>query len=275
VLTATAKYDDSEATPTFHVATVRGAKEEPILPQSAFIVLHFSMPIEWAITIFSQTRGDYMINPVANLETLRKQFQAQYKGHRSQIISLTCRSFQAALEIRKSSKRRKAFFMLANIPSKGRDRLNIVTEVLVYAMSGDESEKKRKLAWKRSRAIQYLHESGVAVRKLEREIVRRGGIEALVREASKVKPRRTASVHDSASHASKKPIKNAPSAGGGETPTKASRSNDQLSLVSLKIKLSDLDGIRDLREGEQAKLIVTRLAASSPIAEVNRVRRVE
>jgi hypothetical protein len=82
-----------------------------------------------------------MLDTIANLETLRRQFKVQYQGHRSQILALTCRGFKAALEIKKSPKRRKAFFLVANIPSKERERLNIVTEVLVYAMSGEKSEK--------------------------------------------------------------------------------------------------------------------------------------
>jgi hypothetical protein len=227
------------------------------------------------MTVFSKTRGDRMFDPIPKLEMLRKQFKSQYQGHRKQIISLTCQSFRAALKIRKSSKRRKQFFLLANIPSKGRDRLNVVTEVLAYAMSGDKSEKKRKLAWKRSRAIQYLHESGVQLGNLEGEIIRRGGIEALVREASKVKPRRTINEHNSGSYGSNKPIKEAPPTDEGEKiRMPRSLSNDQSSLVSLGIQLSDLDRLRDLKVGEQAKLTVTRLAKSSPIAKVERVRAV-
>lgn len=215
-----------------------------------------------------------MIDPVEHLKVLRRQFKAQYRGHRKEIIALTCRGFAMALEIQKSKKRLESFFLAASIPSKGRDRLDIVTEVLVYAMSGDKSERKRKLAWKRSRAIQYLHRSGVAIKNLEREISRRGGIEALVREASKEDPRRVRGAQQPRLSGLEKratfPLPaNEDEEGSDET---APFSNNQLSLVTLRIKLSDLDAIRDIESGKHAKLTIKRLIASSPIAEVKRVR---
>jgi len=215
-----------------------------------------------------------MTNPIEQVKMLRQQFKAQYKGHRRQIIFLTCQSFKTALEIGKSKKQREAFYMTANIPSKRRERLNIVTEVLAYAMSGDRSEKKRKVAWKRARAVEYLHSSGVRLIDLEKEIVRRGGIESLVREASKQEPRR------------RKEIPGLPARSLGKIQSAVRRedeqrqriraptsgSNDQPSLISFRICMSDLDVVRDIRAGGKAKLIITRLDASSPIAEVNRVR---
>jgi hypothetical protein len=222
-------------------------------------------------------KSNFGASPISEVKILRKRFKAQYKGHRKQVISLTCQSFKTAQKIQKSSHRRKEFFELAEIPSKGRDRLNIVTEVLVYVMSGDKSEKKRKLAWKRSRAVQYLHESGVAVGDLEGEIVRRGGIEALVREASKETPRRTVSQPHPHPSVSNNATGKAESTVKDDEAVKTRRpfSNDLDTLVTLKISLSNLDKMRDLKPGRQAKLTVTRLVASSPLAEVKRVRSLE
>ncbi|MGY4512941.1 hypothetical protein [Bradyrhizobium sp. USDA 3650] len=214
-----------------------------------------------------------MKDPVEHLKMLRRQFKVQYRGHRKEIVALTCRGFTMALKIRKSKKRRELFFLTANIPSKGRDRLDIVTEVLVYAMSGEKSERKRKLAWKRSRAIQYLHRSGVAIKDLGREISSQGGIEALVRKASKEDPRRTrAGQQPQPSRPARSNFPSSADEDEEEADETTPYSNNQPSLIMLKIKLSDLDAIRDIESGKRAKLTIKRLTTKSPIAEVRRVQ---
>ncbi|MHC2274932.1 hypothetical protein ACVME8_001543 [Bradyrhizobium diazoefficiens] len=208
-------------------------------------------------------------SPIMKLRMLRAQFKAQYKGHRREIVALTCHSYRAALTIRDKRRSRDEFFDLIGVKAskKIRSQCNVVREVLVYAMSGEKSVKKRKLAWKRARAVEYLHKAGTALSDLDEEIVRRGGIEKLVREASKNQPLRA--------------VKQAPSIDVVKRPMQAALekhrdrlplSNDQRTLLLLSIDMSDLDQLRERAPGTQAKLTVTRLGTSRALAEVKRVR---
>jgi hypothetical protein len=55
---------------------------------------------------------------------------------------------------------------------------------------GVKTESGRKLAWKRGRVIEFLHDQGIKISKIAAEIQSRGGIEAVLKQAAEQKPRR-------------------------------------------------------------------------------------
>lgn len=204
-----------------------------------------------------------MLNPILSLKLLRKQCEREREGHRKRLIHLICEAFKHAIDLQAKPQRSKSFFELAAVPAKRRKRANIVIEVIAYATCS-----KRKVASKRARAVEYLHAKGVAIEKLEREIERKGGIEAIAREAAQKEPRRKRSSTPARKH---------DVVAAGSTPTSkgapALPRNDTKTKVTLEIQVSDLDFIRDLKPGQRIRLAASRLSDGFQLARIDDVRK--
>src|SRR5205085_6196673 len=162
------------------------------------------------------------------------------------------------------------------------------TEVMVYVM-GATSDSNRKLAWRRGRVIEFLHDQGIKVEKISSEIQSRGGIGAVLKQATKENPRR-----DKGSTGRKTGVKK--SAGvisksksdlnmldREESDTTIARSagatggNDGqvIMLLPVLIKLSDRDMMEELRAESRVRIVGTRINHSGAKIEVNRVKKLK
>lgn len=214
------------------------------------------------------------------LKILRRQYKLQMMGHREQIIKIFCEGYKQAVVIQKSNHRRKAFFALVGIRPSQQKKVNFVTEMMAYVISA-KSDSKRKRAWKYGRACQYLAETGTRLIDLEAEIKKRGGLEAVAKEAAQQRPRRPKVALRSTTRAVPKlglqnrsaDIQLEKAASRKSENVVLELPNDQRASLLVEIKMSDLDELRELNPGAQIKLITTRLRDGRHLLRVNRVRR--
>ena len=153
---------------------------------------------------------------------------------------------------------------------------------MVYVI-GAKSESKRKRAWKYGRAVQYLSEIGIPLGDLEREVKKRGGLEAVAKEAAQQQPRRRKNTESASATTRSAPKLDLPKrAAGIQTGEAASNRsgnaardlpNDQKTSLLIEIQMSDLDELRELKPGERIKLITTRLREGRHLLTVNRLRK--
>src|SRR5258705_1816030 len=126
--------------------------------------------------------------PVEKLKGFRDEYSELEGGFRDGVRRLTCETYRIAMKIGKSKDDRRDFFDLVPIAGLGRKE-KIILEAMAFMM-GAKSESQRKIAWKRARAVEFLHNDGIELDALEEELKSRGGLEAVAREAARVDPRR-------------------------------------------------------------------------------------
>jgi hypothetical protein len=129
-------------------------------------------------------------NFLGTLNSLRQEYKTNRGGYRQQIYGLMASAMHVALLLRANKKVKRKF--LRHVKSErnsGGVPINIVTEVMVY-VAGATSESARKIAWRRGRVIEFLHDQGIKIAKIATEIKTRGGIGAVLKQATKEDPRR-------------------------------------------------------------------------------------
>jgi hypothetical protein len=120
-------------------------------------------------------------NVLQILESLNQEYKTNRGGYHQQAYSLMAKAMSVALLLRVNKKLKRKFIRYVRPKSAEKNisaSINIVTEVMVYVM-GAKSESNRKIAWKRGRVIEFLHDEGVKIAKIAAEIPSRGGIEAM------------------------------------------------------------------------------------------------
>jgi hypothetical protein len=169
--------------------------------------------------------------------------------------------------------------------SSGGVPVNIVTEVMIYVM-GVTSEAGRKIAWKRGRVIEFLHDQGVEIAKIATEIKTRGGIGAVLKQATKEDPRRKKVPTDAKPSAKKsKPLvvktrdkqeRDPPESNESDVPPArsagGSRRNDRQVIVPVLINLSDRDTLFDLPVEACVRMVAIRTNHKDAKIEVNRIK---
>lgn len=194
-------------------------------------------------------------SPIDVLTDLRDRFGTERQGHREKVLQLVCDAFVQFLAIKKSPLQKKAFYDAAGVKKAKRQKRALDAEVMAF-LAGAKSNAQRKLAWKRARAVSYLHEQGVKNADLAAEIRERGGIEKVARLAAKHTPRKP-----KAPNSSQLPVaKDAAAKLDPEVEaTVAAKVNDQHTLLKVSIKMSDLDELRNMPVGKKTRLIAKRL----------------
>jgi hypothetical protein len=125
--------------------------------------------------------------PVEKLKVLRSDYRKLSGGYRDEVRRLACETYRSAIKIRESKEYRRDFFDLVPLPGWGR-KGKIIVEAMAFMMRA-KSESQRKCAWKRARAVEFLHSNGTELDALEAELKSRGGLEAVAREAARADPR--------------------------------------------------------------------------------------
>ena len=117
--------------------------------------------------------------------------------------------------------------------------------VMVYVTDA-KSENAKKLAWKRARVVEHLHDfHGVPVGKIAAEIRKRGGVEAIARLAAEEDPLRPKSKSD----AKKKGGTSARSGKGPRRPLTAASADEHISGEDSNDEPDDEPGSSTLEEG--------------------------
>ena len=225
------------------------------------------------------------------LEALRLKLQKARNGYHQEAYRVMAKALAVALVLRENKKLARNF--VRRVRPRPADRkdgaaINLVTEVMVYVM-GAATDSGRKLAWKRGRVIEYLHEEGVKIENIPSQIKARGGIEAVLKQAVKQQPRREKGSVGTKTGAkkSKPPVVKprdkqdrdppdsnesavipAKSAGG-------SRRNDRKVIMPVLVTLSDRDMLDESPIGTRVKIVATRTNEMGTKIEANRVTKLK
>jgi hypothetical protein len=225
------------------------------------------------------------------LDSLTQEYKANRDGYHKQAYSSMAKAMSVALLLRANKKLKRKFVRHVRPKSDGKGgsgSINLVTEVMAYVM-GAKSESNRKIAWKRGRVIEFLHGEGVKIAKIAAEIQSRGGIEAVLKQAAKLKPRRnsgsagtktrlkkSAAVIATSSHKSDRdePDHDEPDGVNERTPA-TTRRNDRQVIMPVLINLSDRDLLYDLPAKSRVKIYATCSTQTEAKIEVSRFKKLE
>jgi hypothetical protein len=230
-------------------------------------------------------------NFLKTLNSLKQEYKTNRDGYHKQAYSSMAKAMSVALLLRANKKLKRKFIRHVRPKSDGKGgsaSINLVTEVMAYVM-GAKSESQRKIAWKRGRVIEFLHDQGIKIAKIAGEIQSRGGIEAVYTQAAKLKPRRdrgsagtktrvkkSAAVIATSSHKSDrdKPDRDEPDS-VNEKPPATTRRNDRQVIMPILINLSDRDLLYDLPAKSRVKIYATCGTRKEAKIEVSRVKKLE
>jgi hypothetical protein len=220
------------------------------------------------------------------LDSLNEEYKTNRGGYHEQAYRLMAKAMHVALLLNSNKKLKRRFIRRIRPKSVGKGSsasINIVTEVMVYVM-GAKCDANRKIAWKRGRVIEFLHGEGIKIAKIAGEIQSRGGIEAVLKQAAKEKPRRdkgSAGIKTSG----KKPaavLATSRYKSGHDTPDRdepdtarspaTMRRNDEQMAMPVLINLSDRDLLADLPVGSRVKVFATRISRKNALIEVSGIK---
>jgi hypothetical protein len=225
------------------------------------------------------------------LDALRLELQKARGGYHQEVYRVMAGSLVVALVLRENKTLARNFVRRVR-PRAGNRKdgaaINLFTEVMVYVM-GAATDSGRKLAWKRGRVIEYLHEEGVKIENIPSQIKARGGIEAVFKQAVKQQPRREKGSVGTKTGAkkSKPPVVKpgdkqdrdppdsnesavipAKSAGG-------SRRNDRKVIMPVLVTLSARDMLDESPIGTRVQIVATRTNEMGTRIEANRVTKLK
>jgi hypothetical protein len=212
------------------------------------------------------------------LDALRLKLQNARNGYHQEAYGVMARALAVALVLRANKKLARNF--VRRVRPQPADRkdgaaINLVTEVMVYVM-GAATDSGRKLAWKRGRVIEYLHEEGVKIENIPSQIKTRGGIEAVFKQAVKAEPRRKRS--EAEQHSGTKTSGPAADESRVETTeddedAAGPSTNDKKVVMPMIISLSDRDMIMELPRKFRLRLVVVRVNREDAQIMVRDVKR--
>jgi hypothetical protein len=224
------------------------------------------------------------------LDSIRGKIKNAQGGYRQEVYNGMAKALSDALVLRSNRKLKQEFIKCVRPKrqkSSGGVPVNIVTEVMIYVM-GVTSESGRKIAWKRGRVIEFLHDEGVKIAEIATEIKTRGGIGAVLKQAVNQRPRRKKVPADAKSNAkkSKPPVKTrneqkqdtSDSDETDHTPggsAGGSRENDGQVILRVLINLSDRDMLDELPIGSRVRIVATRTNQTGAKIEVDRIEKLK
>ena len=222
-------------------------------------------------------------NFLKTLETLRDQVKAALSGCRETVYSAMAKAWRIVLLLRSDKKLQAKFIRRAKlkVATKGKAALQVVTEVMAFVM-GAKTALKKKLAWKRGRVIEFLHDQGIKIAKIAAEIQSRGGIEAVLKQAAKLQPRRakrSASTKTNAKEFKAHVAETRPKQDRNEYGDMSARSpattqrNDRPLIMPVLISLSDRDALEDLPVDSKARIVVKRTNENGVKIAVIRIKK--
>ena len=224
-------------------------------------------------------------NVFQTLDSLRDRVKAAFRGYREQVYGFMAKAWLIVLLLRKDKELLRKFIRRAKlkVAAKGKAVLKVVTEVMAYIM-GVKTESGRKLAWKRGRVIEFLHDQGIKISKIAAEIQSRGGIEAVLKQAAEQKPRRDKVSSDTKNGIKKRETVEAKSSHkqdldesdgvNARSPATPLR-NDRQVVMPMLINLSDRDMLLGLPLRSCVSIIVTRVGQKDAKIEVDRIKELK
>jgi hypothetical protein len=202
-----------------------------------------------------------------------------WAGARVIAYKLMALAWQVVSILRSDKGLKKDFIRFAKLKAK---RGNIADAVMIYVMRA-KTESVKKMAWKRSRVLQFLHEQGLKHNKMAREIEARGGIEAIYNQAVKLMPRRNpkSAKEKSSGKGSKKSSDNTRNKdrhaftidNDTSSDKQSLQTNDQRTTVQVSLNLSDRDDLLEMSADDTAKLTVKRTNKKGVLFEVIRLKK--
>jgi hypothetical protein len=208
----------------------------------------------------SESDSDHSID---KLRKLRRQFKTERTGYHGFVHETMASAMGVILKLRSSNRSLRRFLKLTKVKrtaSRDDQSQSWITQAVMVYVTDAKSKNAMKLAWKRARVLDHLHDfHGISPKKIPAQIRQRGGIEAIIRLAAKENPRRPSNAvakEDSeidASTDNTKPV--APSA------------------IYVKIKPRDLNKVRRLPSGKTVKLFAKRVQHSfgGPMLTITKV----
>jgi hypothetical protein len=213
------------------------------------------------------------------LRKLQREYSGERRGYRDRQYQILAETMAIVVEIRGDEAATKAFSQLSKKvrPAGSQDSKSWITGAAVAYVTGAKSENAIKIAWKRARGLDHLHDfHGIPPEDIAAEIRKRGGIEAVARIAAEEDPRRQKSESDVGNGGKAKTGK-ATSGKEPHRPLKAA-SADELAGVDQDDDPGDKPGsstlddgtmlvgingalraeLEEVAEGESVELIVTR-----------------
>lgn len=128
------------------------------------------------------------------LKKLKSDYNNERKGYRYRQYEILANTMAIVIELRSDGSAVKAFLKLSgkkNPPTKSKKIEEWLTAAAVAYVTAAKSENAIKLAWKRARVLDHLHDvHGIPPEEIADAIRSRGGIEAIAKEAVKENPRR-------------------------------------------------------------------------------------
>lgn len=224
----------------------------------------------------------------AVLDSLKNEYKKNLSGHNERTYTLMARALRVALFLRSNKKEEERFLHRVKTKrSSGGVPINVVTEAMVY-VAGATSESARKIAWRRGRVIEFLHNAGIKVSKIASEIRTRGGVNAVLKQATKENPRRQnmAPGDTAGSRVTKPPMvktsdKERDTSGSDDakvSEAKAARGaqrNDGKVIMSVLIDLSDRDMLLELPPRSRVKMYATCGSQTQAKIEVSEVKKLK
>ncbi|WP_156041981.1 hypothetical protein [Bradyrhizobium sp. URHD0069] len=215
------------------------------------------------------------------LDSLRDEVNAAFRGYREQVYGFMAKAWLIVLLLRRDKELQRKFIRRAKlkVAAKGTAALKVVTEVMAYVM-GVKTESGRKLAWKRGRVIEFLHDQGIKIAKIAAEIQSRGGIEAVLKQAAAQKPRRPKEVPrseeptlDRTRHGHNDGTPQHGDFGVTAESSRAIRRNDRKVTMAVLIRLSDRDALAEFPAGSRVKIYGTLVGLQPATIEISRVKK--
>jgi hypothetical protein len=217
------------------------------------------------------------------LDSIRGKIKNAQGGYRHEVYNGMAEALSDALLLRSNRRLKQEFIKCVRLErqkSSGAVPVNIVTEVMIYVM-GVTSESGRKIAWKRGRVIEFLHDQGIKIAKVATEIKTRGGIGAVLKQATKEDPRREKVSADEKTRAKKsEPLVKTRDEQEQDTSDSNesagdSRRNDGQMILRVLINLSDRDMLNELPIGSRVRIFATRTNQKGAKIEVNRIKKLK
>jgi hypothetical protein len=165
------------------------------------------------------------------LRKLQREYSGERRGYRDRQYQILAETMAIVVEIRGDEAATEAFSQLSKKvrPTGSQDSKSWITGAAVAYVTGAKSENAIKIAWKRARGLDHLHDfHGIPPEDIAAEIRKRGGIEAVARIAAEEDPRRQKSEND-VGNGGKTRTGRATSGKGPHRPLKAASANEYVS----------------------------------------------
>jgi hypothetical protein len=156
------------------------------------------------------------------LQKLKLEYSGERRGYRDRQHEILAETMAIVIEIRRDKATAKAFSRLSEKvrPKGSQDSKSWITGAAVAYVTGAKSKNAIKIAWKRARVLNYLHDfHGISPKNIAVEIRERGGIEAIIRLAAEEDPLRPKSSSDDEKESDKKTGATLKSRGGSKSST--------------------------------------------------------